>query len=187
MGPLLKADKIRFRRLEGMWKKSWVCHPGDWSSCHISELGGFHFLYHVSKENTFLSFLFFLNAITHWLHLTIKNYLLRKDQTFYKMPLHNINTLHSRKKTYQVHSDVKGVVYGHPYVTNWEQQPLTNATIQCVSASMPTDTLCVSSKMTAFEASGMRMSCINTGVTKNQFLPRKRPFVICLTGFSQLL
>lgn len=161
--------------------------PGDCSSCHISELGGFHFLYHVSKENTFLSFLFFLNAITHWLHLTIKNYLLRKDHTFYKMPLHNINTLHSRKKTYQVHSDVKGVVYGHPYVTNWERQPLTNAIIQCVSASMPTDTLCVSSKMTAFEALGMRMSCINTGVTKNQFLPRKRPLVICLTGFSQLL
>lgn len=26
MGPLLKADKIRFRRLEEMWKKSWVCH-----------------------------------------------------------------------------------------------------------------------------------------------------------------
>lgn len=42
--------------------------------------------------------LYFLNAITHWLHLTLKNYLLWNDHTFYKMPHHIINTLHSRIK-----------------------------------------------------------------------------------------
>lgn len=59
MGPLLKGDKIRFLKLKGMWKKSRVCHPGDCSSRHISELGVFHFLLHISKENKFLRFCFF--------------------------------------------------------------------------------------------------------------------------------